>query len=74
MVARQSSKDLHLHRSTCLASRISAQKEPFLRSELTPALYLDILDADRSPNPPDSPRSSAGRLITMVKLQKVVKI
>ena len=45
-------------------------KEPFPRSEFTPALYLDILDADRSPNAADSPRSSPDRLITMVKVKK----
>ena len=35
-------------------------------------LYLDILDASRSPNAADSPRSSRApdRLITMVKLKK----
>ena len=39
-----------LHRSTCWASRISTQKEPFPRSEFTLALNLGILDAGRSPN------------------------
>ena len=68
----QNSKDLHLHRSMCLASRISKKKEPFPRSEFTPALYLDILDADRSPNAADSQRSSPGRLIPMVKLKRAV--
>ena len=63
----------HLHWSTCLASRFSTQKEPFLRSEFTPALYLDILDADRLPNAADSPRSSPGCFITMVKLEKRLK-
>ena len=32
-------------------------------------LYLDILDADRSPNAADSPRSSRNRLITMEKVK-----
>ena len=32
----QTGVDLQLHRSTCLTSRISTQKEPFLRSEFTP--------------------------------------
>ena len=35
--------DQHLHRSTCLASRISIQMEPFLKSEFTPALHSAIL-------------------------------
>ena len=39
-----------LHRSTCSASPISTQKEPFPRSEFPLALNLDILDAARSPN------------------------
>ena len=34
--------DLQLHRSTCFALQISTQKEPFPRSEFTPALHLDI--------------------------------
>ena len=34
------------------------------------ALYLDILDADPAPNVADFPRSSPGRLITMVKRKK----
>ena len=38
--------DVHLHQCTCLASRISIQKEPYSRSEFTPALHLDILDAE----------------------------
>ena len=54
--------DLHAK----LASRILTQKEPFPRSEFTPALHLDMLDADRSPNA-ESPRSSRDRLISMVK-------
>ena len=32
-------------------------------------LYLDILDADRSPNTADSPQSSGNRLVTMVKVR-----
>ena len=39
-----------LYRSTCSASRISTQKEPFLRSEFTLALNLSKLDAGRSLN------------------------
>ena len=39
-----------LDRSTCSASWISTQKEPFPRSEFTLALNLDILDVGRSPN------------------------
>ena len=63
----------HLHRSTSLASRFLTQKEPIPRSEFTPALHLDILDADRLPNEAAFPRSSPGRLITMVKLKKNFK-
>ena len=33
-------------------------------------LYLDILDAYRSPNAADSPRSSRNCLITMIKLKE----
>ena len=69
----QTSIDLHLRQSTCLASRISTQKELFPSSEFTLTLYLDILDADWSPDAADSLRSSPGRLITMVKLKKIVK-
>ena len=39
-----------LHQSTCSASRISTQKEPFPSSEFMVALNLDILDAGRLPN------------------------
>ena len=67
----QTSIDLHLRRSTCSASWFSTQNEPLPRSEFTPALYLDILDADRLPNAADSPRSSRNRLITTVKLKKI---
>ena len=42
-------------------------------SDFTPVLYLDILDADRSPNAADAQRSSPGRLIPMVKLKRIVK-
>ena len=40
------------------------------RSPNAAVQYLDVLDADRSPNAADSPRSSAYRLITMAKLKK----
>ena len=42
----QSLVDLQ-HRSTCLASRISTQKEPFPRSEFMLALNLDMPDLHR---------------------------
>ena len=59
--------NLQQHRSTCsVASRISFQKDPFPRSKLMTALYLDILDAYPLP-PEDSPRKCRDRLITMVK-------
>ena len=69
----QDSIDLQLRRSTCLASRISTKKDPFLMSDFTPVLYLDILDADWSPNAADAQRSFPGRLIPMVKLKRIVK-
>ena len=62
--------DLCLHRSTCSAVQVSIPKEAFPRSEFTPTLYLDILEADRSPNAAAFPRSSQKGLITMVKLKK----
>ena len=63
---------LHMHRSTCSASWISTQQEPFPRSEFKPALNLDILDAGGSPSA-HYPRSSPDRLITTVKLKKKKK-
>ena len=63
----QTRVDLHLHRSTCLVSRILTQKEPFPRSEFMLVLQLDILDVDRSPSANSPPRD---RLITMIKLKK----
>ena len=64
--------DLQLHQSSSSVSRISIQKEPFPRSEFTPG-FIWALDADRSPNAAESPRSSRARapdrLITMVKLK-----
>ena len=63
--------DLQLHRSTCLASRISTQKKPFPRLKFMPALNLDIVDAGRSPIA-DFPRSSRNRLIIMVKIKKEI--
>ena len=70
----QTSIDLHLRRSTCFASRISTQEEPCPRSEFTPVLYLDIMDADRSPNAGDSPRSSPGRLISIIMVMVMMII
>ena len=68
---RSNQIDFHLHRSTSFT--VSTQKEPFPRSEFTPALYLDKMDVDRLPIKADFPRSSLGRLITMVKLKKNLK-
>ena len=58
---------VELHRSTCLASRILTQKEPFLRSKFTAAQNLDMLNAGQSPNADSPPRD---HLITMAKLKK----
>ena len=63
----QTRVDVELHWSTCSASRISTETEPFLRSGFTAALNLDILDAGRSQNADSPPRD---HLIAMVKLKK----
>ena len=56
-----------MNMSTYFVWRFSIRKEPFPRSEFTPALYCGILDADWSPTAADSSRASPGRLIPLVR-------
>ena len=48
---------INKHSVTDFHPNLQKESSPKSFSEFTPAFYLDILDADRSPNAADSPRS-----------------